>query len=112
MRKEVWVLLILAIIAAVFLSPFASPFPDGLERVAEDKGFLEKGEEKEIVHSPIPDYVFPGISNEKVATSIAGIIGTLLTLGVMYSAAVLIKHGCRLASRQEVGQHQEASKVE
>lgn len=105
MRKEVWILLILAVFIALFLSPFASPFPDGLERVAEDKGFLEKGEGKEIIHSPIPDYVFPGIANERVATAVAGIVGTLLTLAVAYGIAVLIKG--RVAAKQEIQERQE-----
>ena len=30
----------LSLALAIFLSPFASPHPDGLERVAEDKGFI------------------------------------------------------------------------
>ncbi len=89
MRRELWVLLILALVAGVFLSPFASPFPDGLERVAEDKGFAEKG--GEVLHSPIPDYVFPGIGNEKLATALAGLLGTLLTLGVASGIAVLLR---------------------
>ncbi|MDH7576512.1 MAG: PDGLE domain-containing protein [Bacillota bacterium] len=105
MRKEVWILLILAVLIALFLSPFASPFPDGLERVAEDKGFLEKSEGKEIINSPIPDYIFPGITNEKVATAVAGIVGTLLTLTVAYGIAVLIKG--RAASKQEIQERHE-----
>ncbi|MBF7082037.1 PDGLE domain-containing protein [Desulfallas sp. Bu1-1] len=78
---------IAALIVAACLSPFASPHPDGLERVAEDKGFLEKGEGKEVITSPIPDYLFPGIGNESLATSAAGVVGTLLTFGVMYGLA-------------------------
>ncbi len=105
MRKEVWILLIIAVLVALFLSPFASPFPDGLERVAEDKGFLEQAEGKEVIHSPIPDYVFPGITNEGVATAVAGIVGTLITLAVAYGIAVLIKGG--VAPKQEARKGQE-----
>ncbi|MFZ5651029.1 MAG: PDGLE domain-containing protein [Bacillota bacterium] len=79
--------LLLALIVAAFLSPFASSSPDGLERVAEDLGFLEKGEGDPIMKSPIPDYVFPGIENESAATAAAGVTGTLLTFGVMYGLA-------------------------
>ncbi|HHW40900.1 MAG TPA: hypothetical protein GXX19_07100 [Syntrophomonadaceae bacterium] len=93
MRKEFWILLIVAVAVALFLSPFASPYPDGLERVAADKGFLEKGEGPGLVQSPIPDYAFPGIENERVATAVAGLVGTVLTFGVMYGIAVLIKKG-------------------
>ncbi|HAA89004.1 MAG TPA: hypothetical protein DCE07_00210 [Peptococcaceae bacterium] len=91
MRKLIWILLIASVLVALFLSPFASSFPDGLERVAEDLGFLEKGEGKEIIKSPIPDYSFPGIDNERVAVAVAGFTGTILTLGIVYGIAVVIK---------------------
>lgn len=91
MRRGVWTFLLVAVVVALFLSPFASPFPDGLEKVAFDIGFLERGEGKAVIQSPIPDYTFPGISNEKVATSVAGVVGTLLTFGVMYGVALMIR---------------------
>ncbi|MDN5293087.1 MAG: cobalt/nickel transport protein [Eubacteriales bacterium] len=80
-RRQKWVIggLLVALIVAAFLSPFASTKPDGLERVAEDHGFLEKGEGKEVIKSPIPDYVMPGVANETLAGSLAGVVGTLLT---------------------------------
>ncbi|MFZ5634096.1 MAG: PDGLE domain-containing protein [Bacillota bacterium] len=85
--KGVYKVLLLALIVAAFLSPFASSSPDGLERVAEDLGFLDKGEGEPIIKSPIPDYVFPGIENESVATTAAGVTGTLITFGAMYGLA-------------------------
>jgi cobalt/nickel transport protein len=91
-KREILFGLLLAALVALFLSPFASPWPDGLERVAHDKGFLQKAEEvKHAVSSPIPDYVFPGLKNEKVATSIAGILGTFVMFGVGYGVARLLK---------------------
>lgn len=83
--------LIVALILAIFLSPFASLSPDGLEKVAEDKGFIEKALEEGVWRfSPIPDYAFPGISNEAIATSIAGLIGTLITVIIGWLIAKLI----------------------
>jgi hypothetical protein len=75
------------------LSPLASSSPDGLERVAEDKGFLGLGEEAPF--QVIADYVFPGIENEAVATILAGIIGTLVLFGVVYGVAWLLVLGKR-----------------
>ena len=83
--------LIVALICAGLISLFASSFPDGLERVAEDLGFLEKGEGEPILKSPIPDYTLPGIKNEKLATSIAGIVGTLLVFAVGFGTAKIIQ---------------------
>ena len=87
MRKELWVGLVAALLVAAVLSPFASSSPDGLERVAHDKGFIQKGEEKEAFKAPIPDYLVPGISNETFAGSSAGIIGTILTFLAAYGLA-------------------------
>ena len=78
MKKEYIAGLFIALFLAAVLSPFASPWPDGLEKVAEDKGFIEKGEVKPTVTSPMPDYAIPGVKNEALATSAAGIIGTLI----------------------------------
>ena len=43
----------------IVLAPLASSDPDGLERVAEDQGFLERA--RDAVYSIIPDYAVPGI---------------------------------------------------
>ena len=91
--KPVYKVLIAAVIVAAFLSPFASPNPDGLERVATDLGFIEKGEGVAVVESPVPDYAFPGIKNQSVATAVAGIAGTFITFGAMYALARLLKKG-------------------
>lgn len=91
MKNSIIFGLILSLICAGLISLFASSLPDGLEKVAEDLGFLEKGKGKPILKSPIPDYVLPGIKNEKLATSIAGIIGTLLVFAVGYGAAKIIQ---------------------
>jgi hypothetical protein len=85
--------MLLCLILGVFVSPFASPDPDGLERVAEDKGFLEKAENEDIVlwkSSPIPDYAVAGVENEKVATGIAGLIGVLVTFVIGGGIAFII----------------------
>jgi cobalt/nickel transport protein len=70
--------LLIALIIGVFLSPFASSFPDGLERVAEDKGFIKSAVDSGFP-SLIADYTFPGVENEKLATSLAGFIGVIVT---------------------------------
>lgn len=94
MRKFLVGSVIVVLLVAGLLSLFASSSPDGLERVAEDHGFLERGEAT--LAAPLPDYLFPGIANEKLATSCAGLVGAGITLGAGY----LIAKG--LASRKEV----------
>lgn len=68
-----------ALLLAVF-SPLASAYPDGLEKVAEDLGFLSKGQGP--LYNIIPDYAFPGIQDEKLATIVAGVLGVVLIASV------------------------------
>ena len=95
MKKIILAGLFIAVAIALFLSPFASQSPDGLEKVAEDKGFLHKGEEKEIFNAPIPDYTMPGVKQEGIATSLAGLIGTLLVFAVAYGLGYFLRKGAK-----------------
>jgi len=70
-------------------SLFASAEPDGLERVAHDQGFIDK--EGESSFEIIPDYSSPGIDNEMIATSIAGIIGVVLMFVLVYYIGIALK---------------------
>ncbi len=83
--KAIWVGGLLIAILLTVLSPLASSHPDGLEWVAEQTGFLEMAQNP--VYNIIPDYVLPGVENEAVATIAAGIIGTLIVLGVSLGIA-------------------------
>lgn len=74
-------------LAVTLLAPLASPHPDGLERVAEDVGFIETAQDAP--YEIIPDYVLPGISNEALATIAAGIVGTLIVAGAAFVVARL-----------------------
>ena len=83
----VWIVGLLIAVALAVASPLASAHPDGLEWVAEQKGFLQAA--RGPVYNIIPDYVLPGISNEAVATILAGIIGVLLVCGAALAIAYL-----------------------
>ena len=90
-RKDIVIGLIIAVIVAFFLSLLASSWPDGLERVAHDYGFIAKGELGSVLKSPIPDYVFPGLKNEKLAVSISGFLGTVIIFGIGCTLGFLLK---------------------
>jgi len=70
---------LLALCLAVFVAPFASVLPDGLERVAATLGFAERASESA---APLADYEVPAISSPVAATALAGAIGTFVMLGV------------------------------
>ena len=89
MKTKWWLIALLVCLAVASFSPLASSSPDGLERVAEDKGFIDVG--KEAPYQIIADYVFPGIENEALATILAGWIGTLILFGMAYGVAWLLK---------------------
>lgn len=83
--RAIWIGgLSIALILAV-LSPLASSNPDGLERVAEDQGFLAAAQAPQ--YNLIPDYLVPGVSNEALATIVAGVIGALLVGAVAFLIA-------------------------
>jgi len=85
-----WVLAGLAVaLVLTLLSPLASPYPDGLERVAEDLGFIEAAQEAP--YAVIPDYTFPGLSNEALATIAAGVVGTIIVFGLAVGVAALYR---------------------
>jgi cobalt/nickel transport protein len=88
--REILLGLAAALLLALALSPLASPRPDGLERVAADKGFLQKGEGKPALTAPLPDYTWPGIKSESLSTRIAGMIGTLAAFVITLGAAALL----------------------
>lgn len=77
--------LAVAIGLGVAVSPFASPQPDGLERVAEDHGFAHAGTSHA---APASDYAFPGVADAKAATAVAGLAGTLLVFALGAGIAV------------------------
>jgi hypothetical protein len=81
-KKLILISLAICILIAVFLSPLASNFPDGLEFIAEKLGFIGKGEQT-VLNSPVPDYNFGFIKNEYVSKAIAGAFGVIVvfTLG-------------------------------
>jgi cobalt/nickel transport protein len=83
--------LVVAVLLAVIVSPWASSSPDGLDKTAEEKGFVEKAEQQEPAwrHSPIPGYAMPGVKNEKVATGLSGLVGVLITLAVAVAVGLL-----------------------
>jgi len=92
-RLAWWVVGYVIALAAVLIAPFASSSPDGLERVAEDQGFIETA--LDAPYAIIADYALPGIANEGLATILGGFIGVtlmyLLVAGGGYLAYRAIK---------------------
>lgn len=94
-KKYWWLIGLLIALAVTLFSPLASPYLDGLERVAEDKGFIDRAQDAP--YEIVPDYVFPGIADERAATIMAGLIGTLVVFGLGYGLAWILRRRAKQA---------------
>jgi hypothetical protein len=91
-RTLILLALALAVGLATAASPFASSSPDGLEKVAQEKRFLDEGRLAGVQEdAPLPDYAFPGVEDERLATGLAGFAGTLAVFAVALALAGLVR---------------------
>lgn len=100
-RKAVGVVVAVGLIIAIgaaFLSPLASPDPDGLERVAEDQGFLSQAQEAPF--TILPDYTIPGLEGG-ISTILAGVIGLLIVFVLVDGIVMLIRGRRRTVATEE-----------
>jgi cobalt/nickel transport system permease protein len=74
--------------ALALLSPLASSDPDGLERVAEDQGFLERAQNP--AYNILPDYTIPGLGGP-LSTIVAGVVGLLIVFALAYGVTLLLR---------------------
>ena len=90
--KKFYALFFLAALSlAGGISYYASSSPDGLEKVAEDEGFLESAEDSAVSNSPLADYGLAGLDNERLSVGIAGVVGVLATAVIALALFALIK---------------------
>lgn len=102
MKRRAFVVLALAATVglAFAASPFASGSPVGLEKVAAELRFIDQGRLAGVqAGAPIPEYVFPGVGDERLATGLAGFVGTLLVFGAGFGLARLAAAGGRRSGR-------------
>ncbi len=82
-RRSVWIIVGAGLLISLFLagvvSFYASSSPDGLEKVAEDVGFLEAAEDSAVAGSPLSDYGVAGVSDERLSVGLAGVAGLIAT---------------------------------
>ena len=83
--------LLVALLLAGVVSGFASSDPDGLERVAEDKGFAETAEDHALGTGPLADYGVSGVENERLSTGLAGVLGVGITFAFGLGLFALVR---------------------
>ncbi len=88
-----------ALAVGVFLAPFASAQPDGLEYVGTRLRFVPDATPATIP-VPIPDYAVPGLDRVSLrgATAAAGALGTIVVFGVGLMLSTIVT---RAANRAE-----------
>ncbi len=72
--------LLVSLLIAVVFSQFASSQPDGLEYVAGEQGFVDAAKDHALSDLPLAEY--GGDDSGKLM--LAGLVGTLATLGLGY----------------------------
>lgn len=97
-KKDITLIAVAVVICIIIcaLSPYiASGDPDGLEKSAEDSGLPEDFSIEEIKGIPdaiFPDYAFANAPDNQVLQIVALVIGTIVTLGVGYIVAEVVRN--------------------
>lgn len=82
---------VVALILAGVLSYYASGSPDGLNRVALDKGFSDTEKPHGTADGPLAGYSITGVDNERLAGGLAGIVGVVVVLSVASGLAFAVR---------------------
>jgi cobalt/nickel transport system permease protein len=96
--------LALALALALFVAPFASAWPDGLERVADRLGFAPRAAAATLP-APLAGYSVPGFDSPVAATMAAGALGTALAflLAWLLARALAARLGRRRGELDPLG---------
>lgn len=103
-----------ALLIAVFISPFASSDPDGLDRVSQDLEFEDRAIEdapakKLPFYNVFEEYAVRGVP-EQVATPLAGLIGTLATFGLAWGIGkVVIRNSASPSTDDDISPNSDPS---
>jgi cobalt/nickel transport system permease protein len=100
---------LLVALGLTLFAPLASPYSDGLERVAEvlsdpaairtegqqpvgiaipDQPQFDASRVRDAPFKILPDYTIPGLGDSPVSTILAGVVGVLVMFGIGYGLAV------------------------
>jgi cobalt/nickel transport system permease protein len=107
-RSAGWVTVgVLLALGLTLLAPLASPYSDGLERVAEALAAPQEagnpvgfsvpetpqffGEAREAPYQILPDYTIPLIGDSPLSTILAGMIGVLVVFAIAYAVARIVR---------------------
>jgi cobalt/nickel transport protein len=83
--------LVVALVLAGVVSHYASSDPDGLNRVAQDKGFSGTEEQHRAADGPFAGYATADVDNERLSGGLAGVVGVLVVLALGSGVAYAVR---------------------
>ncbi|MET9459633.1 energy-coupling factor ABC transporter permease [Streptomyces canus] len=102
-HRKVWITgLATSLVLAGFVSFYASADPDGLEKVAADKGIDARTEKHATADSPLADYGVKDVEDARLSGGLAGVIGVGATV-VAGSTVFWVVRRRRTADTSPVG---------
>jgi cobalt/nickel transport system permease protein/cobalt/nickel transport protein len=90
-RTVVLVGLFVALVMAGFVSYYASSDPDGLNRVAQDKGLSGSEKDHAAEDGPLAGYETKGVDDGRVSGGLAGVVGAVVVLGATGGIAYAVR---------------------
>ena len=86
--------LLAALGLALFVAPFACPWPDGLEKVAARLGFAGQAAAGPST-APLAEYHLPGLGSTGFSTAVAGAVGSLVVFLLALGYGMLLSRQAR-----------------
>jgi cobalt/nickel transport protein len=81
-KRGLWILIGIGLAVSVFVagvvSFYAASSPDGLEKVAQDQGFLGNASSPVTGTLPTANYTIAGVDNQRLSGGLAGILGVIV----------------------------------
>jgi hypothetical protein len=96
--------LAVALALAFLVSPSASNDPDGLNKVAMDKGLADAETDHALDDAPTAGYQVRGVDDERLSTGLAGVIGVAVTFAVAGGVMLMVRRARRSTPARAVQQ--------
>jgi cobalt/nickel transport system permease protein len=87
-----------AVALVIFIAPNANPNPDGLEKVAAEKGFDSEVRDHDLAGGPFADYGVSGVGNRYAGTWISGLLGVAVTFAIGAGIVYVVRRSRRAQS--------------
>jgi len=93
--------LLVALLLAGVVSHYASSDPDGLNRVAQDKGFADTERKHDAADGPFAGYQVKGVGDDRLSGGLAGVAGSLVVLALAGGLVLVVRR--RAGSAKDSG---------